>query len=159
MTTWSPMTAETANKWLGRARHDARPGSRGHRPVAEKRSSDEGGGPGDDPRSCFLVTGAGPLRLGQGLGSCALLAGTVLLLSHRDHEPFLRGLRRRIDDGAGDAVSRWSETNSVNRFVNRTLRDRLRWGRRGRTNTASRRRFAEVSVGARDGPRRQRQTS
>ena len=30
MATWSRMTAEAAHRWLGWARHDARPGSRGH---------------------------------------------------------------------------------------------------------------------------------
>ena len=38
------------------------------------------------PRFCFLVTGAGPLRLGQDLTCSAIWAGVALLLSHRDHE-------------------------------------------------------------------------
>ena len=40
-----------------------------------------------DRRCCFLVTGAGPLRLGQGLTCSAVLASVALLLSHRDYEP------------------------------------------------------------------------
>ena len=41
---------------------------------------------GDDPRSCFLVTGAGPLRSSQDLTCSAVLAGVAVLLSHRDRE-------------------------------------------------------------------------
>jgi hypothetical protein len=59
-------------------------------PGPDKRSSDEAEAAGDDPRSCFLVTGAGSLRLGQDLACSAIRAGVALLLSHRNHEPVLR---------------------------------------------------------------------
>ena len=88
MTTWSRMTAEAATKRLRWARHDARPGSRGHRAGAvEKKQRRERGEAGADPRSRFPVTGAGPLRSGQDLTCSAILAGVAFLLSHRDHEP------------------------------------------------------------------------
>jgi hypothetical protein len=78
----------TANTWWGWARHDARPGSRSHRAGAvEKEAATREGRPGDDLRACFLVAGAGPLRLGQDLTCSAVLAGVALLLAHRDHEP------------------------------------------------------------------------
>jgi hypothetical protein len=56
-------------------------------PGPQKTSTDEEGAAGDDPRSCVLVTGAGPLRLGQDLTCSAVLAGVALLLSHCGHEP------------------------------------------------------------------------
>jgi hypothetical protein len=89
------MIAETANKWLGRAKHDARPGSRSHRAGAVERGSEEGRAGLGGSTVGFLVTGAGPLRLGQDLTCSAVLAGVALLLSHRDHEPFVRA----SDDG------------------------------------------------------------
>ena len=54
---------------------------------ADGASSDEGGAAGDDPRSCFLVTGAGLLRLGQDLTCSAVPAGAAVLPAPRDHEP------------------------------------------------------------------------
>ena len=99
------MTTETAHKWLDRARHDARPGSRDHRAGAVETSSDKEGAAGNDPRSCFLVTEAGPLRFGQDLSCSAVLAGVALLLSHRDHEPRasskirnMRGMNRTVSE-------------------------------------------------------------
>ena len=48
---------------------------------------------------------------------------------------------------------------SVNRFVNRTRRDSLRWGRRIRRSEMGSVLSAEVTAPARDGPRRQRRAS
>jgi hypothetical protein len=59
MTTWSRMTTETGNKLLSWARHDARPVSRGHRAGAVEKKQRRGREAGEDPRSRFLVTGAG----------------------------------------------------------------------------------------------------
>ena len=50
---------------------------------------------GDDPRSCFVVTGAAPPRSDQDLICSAVLAGVALLLSHRDHEPSCDAQGRR----------------------------------------------------------------
>jgi hypothetical protein len=44
----------------------------------------------------------------------------------------------------------------VNRFVNRTLRDSVRWGRRSRRSEMGSGLSAEVTTPARDSPRRQR---
>jgi hypothetical protein len=91
MTTWAGMTTETANKWLGWAKHDARPGSRGHRAGTvrnkQRRGRGKGGEAGTIRGSCFLVAGAAQLKLVQDLTCSAVLAGVALLLSHRDHEP------------------------------------------------------------------------
>ena len=57
--------------------------------VRYERSSGEGGEAGDDLLSCFLVTGAGPPRLGQDLTCSAVPAEVALLLSDRDYETFL----------------------------------------------------------------------
>jgi hypothetical protein len=84
---WSRMTTETANTWLGWARHDARPGSRIHRAGAVENKQRRGRGGRDDPRSCVLVAGAGPLRWGQDLTGSAVPADVAQLLSHRHHEP------------------------------------------------------------------------
>ena len=85
------------------------------RPGPWKRSSDEGREAGDDPRSCFLVTGPGPLRLGQDLTCSVVLAGVALLLSHRDHEP--------------RASSKIRNVRGMNVTVSATS-DRVRAGRR-----------------------------
>ena len=58
----------------------------------------------------------------------------------------------------GPETSR-SSTGSVNRFVNRTLRDGLRRGRRSRPDANAHRLYAEVGTVTGDGPRRQRRTS
>jgi hypothetical protein len=94
------------------AKHDARPGSRGHRAGAVERSSDEKGEAGDDVRSCFPVTAAGPLPSGQSLNGSTVLADVALLLSHRNHEP--------------------SGSGCVNGSVNETGQNRLRQTRRAR---------------------------
>ena len=67
------------------AGHGARSGSRGHAADAVKGKQRRDGGGRDDSRSCFLVTAAGLLGLGQGLTGSAVPAGVTLLLSHRDH--------------------------------------------------------------------------
>ena len=54
--------------------------------LPQKTSSDERGKAEDDPRPCFPVAGAGPVRSGQDLTGSAVLADAALLLSHRDHE-------------------------------------------------------------------------
>jgi hypothetical protein len=46
-------------KQLGWARYDARPGSGRHSAGTVETGSDEGGGDGDDRRSCFPVAGPG----------------------------------------------------------------------------------------------------
>jgi hypothetical protein len=70
-------------------------------PRPWKTSSDEGGEAGDGPGSCFLVTGAGPLRLGQDLTCSAVRAGVALLLPHRDHEPSCEA----SDDGSETSLA------------------------------------------------------
>ena len=59
----------------------------------------------------------------------------------------------------GSAESHRSRTGSVNQFVNRTQRDRLRRERYRGPGTTSRRRSAEVNAVTRDGPGQRRRTS
>jgi hypothetical protein len=87
MTTWSRMTTETANKQLSWARHDARPGSRGHRAGAVEEKQRRGRGGRGGPAVLLPGDRGGPLRLDQDLTCSAVLPGVALLLSHRDHEP------------------------------------------------------------------------
>ena len=76
-----------AHKWLGWARHDARPGSCDHRAGAVgKEPAAREGEARDEPRSCFLVTRGGALRLDQDLAGSAVPADVALLLSHRDQD-------------------------------------------------------------------------
>jgi hypothetical protein len=72
-------------------------------------------------------------------------------LASPDAVPRIQGRRHKGWEGAGN---RRSNACSVNRFVNRTRRDRLRRGRRNRRSEMGSVLSAEVTAPARDGLRR-----
>jgi hypothetical protein len=75
------------------------------------------------------------------------------------------GVRRRLCGlisrraGAAGGIGAGQETGSVNRFVNRTGRDAVRWWRHARSRETCGRRFAEARAVTRDSARRRRRMS
>ena len=92
-------------------------------PAAVENKQRRGRGGWGDPRSCFLVTAAGPLRSGQDLTGSAVLASVALLLSHRDHEPSCEASVPHARPGNHAAGTSRPEDVSANGFANETLQN------------------------------------